>query len=152
MNFIYRDRENALFFPGTQSKFPQRLLNSQHYISLFQRQKFPLSKFSSQFQDFLATRFPGQVPYVFLTFSQTLHTMFWLNEKPACPVVKNATFPGNMVQVSLQYEKLSHHFFVYFFILLATNFPPVAKFPGNEITRFHTFFQACLHLDEISEK
>ena len=40
--------------------------------------------------------------------------------------------------ISLQYDKISHHFFMYFFILLTTNFPPVAKFPRNEITRFHT--------------
>ena len=52
---------------------------------------------------------------------------------------KNATFPGNMVQnfpsVSL-YDKISHHFFKYFFILLT-------KISREWDSQIPNFFQAC---------
>ena len=42
-------------------------------------------------------------------------------------------------KIFLHYDKISHHFFLFISLLCDQNFPPVVKFPGNEIPRFYTF-------------
>ena len=60
-------------------------------------------------------------------------------KKFACTAGKNATFPGNMEQ---NFPSVWQNFppFLYVFLyFIDQNFPPVAKFPRNEIPSFHTF-------------
>ena len=65
--------------------------------------------------------------------------MLW---KYSATVVKMLHFPELWFKFPSVWQNFLPYV-LYFFILLTTNFPPVAKFPRNEIYQMPHFFQAC---------
>ena len=82
------------------------------------------------------------VPYTILSIYVTHRSQFIIITHTQ--LEKMLHFPGIWSKISLQFDKISHHFFMYFFII-STKIPSSGKIFREWDFQIPHFFQACIH-------